>query len=87
MRPSRLARPPRWSARSSVLATEAVENAHRRGGDHLGLRLFEHHNHIVVEARGAGAGPFVHLADRVGAQGGRLDTTEYLLRAELPCVW
>jgi hypothetical protein len=39
----------------------------------------------VVEVVGAGPGPFVHIADRVGALGGDLTNDARLLRAGIPC--
>jgi hypothetical protein len=68
-----------------VIAADAVDAATRWGGDHVTLRVMHDGHAVTVEARGAGPGPFLHLADRVGAVGGRLHVDDRALRAELPC--
>jgi signal transduction histidine kinase len=68
-----------------VIAADAVDATARWGGDHVTLRVMHDGGAVTVEARGAGPGPFLHLADRVGAVGGRLHVDDGVLRAELPC--
>jgi hypothetical protein len=41
---------------------------------------------LVLEVKGAGPGPFVHLADRVGALEGQFTAEAGLIRAEIPCA-
>ena len=69
-----------------VVASEAIDAAGRRGSTHVAVRVFRHDDRLILEAEGAGPGPFVHLADRVGALGGRFTADASLMRAELPCA-
>jgi hypothetical protein len=69
-----------------VVASEAIDAAGRLGSTHVAVRVFRHDDRLILEVEGAGPGPFVHLADRVGALGGRFTTDASLIRAELPCA-
>jgi signal transduction histidine kinase len=69
-----------------VVASEAIDAAGRRGSTHVVVRVFRHDDRLILEVEGAGPGPFVHLADRVGAVGGRFTADARLMRAELPCA-
>jgi signal transduction histidine kinase len=69
-----------------VVATEAIDAAHRRGSGHVAIRVFREDDRLIVEAEGSGPGPFVHLADRVGAMGGHVTSGGQLLRAVIPCA-
>ena len=69
-----------------VVASDAIRAAALAGGDYVALRVARDGERVTVDVRGAGPGPFVHLADRVGAVGGHLHVDEHVLRAVLPCV-
>jgi signal transduction histidine kinase len=73
-----------------LVVREAVEDGARRSASHVTVRLSQDRDHLVVEVRDDGnarrtGGP-VHLGDRVGAVGGRLDVRGAQLRAEIPCA-
>jgi signal transduction histidine kinase len=69
-----------------MVASEGIDTAGTLGSASVGVRVFRESNCLVVEVTGAGPRPSVHLADRVGALGGRLHTDAAGLRAEIPCV-
>jgi signal transduction histidine kinase len=69
-----------------VVASEAIDAAGHLGSTHVAVRMFRNDDRLILEVKGAGPGPFVHLADRVGALGGRFTNDTSLIRAELPCV-
>ena len=56
------------------------------GTGKISIRVGRAGAHLVVEADGAGTGPFTDLADRVGAIGGSLAADQVGLRAEIPCA-
>ena len=56
------------------------------GANKISIRVARTGDHLVIEAEGAGTGPFADLADRVGAIGGRLTADRRKLRAEIPCA-
>jgi hypothetical protein len=56
------------------------------GTGKISIRVGRAGDHLVVEAEGAGTGPFTDLADRVGAIGGSLAADRVGLRAEIPCA-
>jgi signal transduction histidine kinase len=68
-----------------VVIADAVGAAARLGADHVVLRVAREADRLTVDVRGAGSGPLLHLADRVGAVGGQLHIDQQGLRAELPC--
>jgi hypothetical protein len=53
---------------------------------HVAVRVFQNDDRLVLEVEGAGPSPFVHLADRVGALGGRFTADASVIRAEIPCA-
>ena len=68
-----------------VVVSEAVEAAERAGSSHVDVRAVSDDGRLVVEVAGAGPGPFVHIADIVGAVGGDISDNAELLRVEIPC--
>lgn len=56
-------------------------------GSEVGLRVSfaRQPGRLVVEVSGAADDQYLHLADRIGALGGRLVTQAECLRAEIPC--
>jgi signal transduction histidine kinase len=70
-------------AAAYAVAVEALELA---GDDGLVVRADRRGGTLVVEAEGENVAPTIHLADRVGALGGRVTATPYGLRAEIPCA-
>ena len=68
-----------------VVVSEAVEAAERAGSSHVDVRAVSDDGRLVVEVAGAGPGPFVHIADIVGAVGGDISLDAELLRVEIPC--
>jgi signal transduction histidine kinase len=75
------------SAERAVYAvvTGAVEAAAPNSGTALGVRIDRTRGVLVVDVRGAAGGTYDHVADRVGALGGRLTVEPDRLRAEIPC--
>jgi signal transduction histidine kinase len=69
-----------------MVASEGIDAATALGSESASVRVFRQGDRLVVEVDEAGQGPFVHLADRVGALGGRLHADAAGLRAEIPCV-
>jgi glucose-6-phosphate-specific signal transduction histidine kinase len=69
-----------------VVASEAIDAAAQVNATQVRIRLFRDEDQLILEVEGAGPGPFVHLADRVGALGGRFTTEGSLIRAELRCA-
>jgi signal transduction histidine kinase len=67
-----------------AVVAEAVDAASADGGDGLIVRVVRSGDHLHVEVEGVRMLP-EHVADRVGAIGGRLETRERAVRAELPC--
>ena len=80
--------PPAVETTAYVVVAEAIEDAARRGGTFLTADVRRQDERLVVAVQDDGqsrSAPPVHLADRVGALGGRLDTGANTLRAEVPC--
>lgn len=69
-----------------VVASEAIDAASHLGSTHVEVRMIRDDDRLVLEVRGAGPGPFVHLADRVGALEGQFTAEAGLIRAEIPCA-
>jgi signal transduction histidine kinase len=69
-----------------VVASEAIDAASRVNATQVLIRVVRNEDQLILEVEGAGPGPFVHLADRVGALGGQFTTEAGLIRAELPCA-
>ena len=71
-----------------IVVDDAVTEAARRTATHTVVRVQGDERSFVVEVEddGAAAGSVpVHLADRVGALGGRVERVGRVLRAEIPC--
>jgi signal transduction histidine kinase len=69
-----------------VVASEAIDAASHLGSTHVEVRMIRDDDRLVLEVKGAGSGPFVHLADRVGALEGQFTAEAGLIRAEIPCA-
>jgi signal transduction histidine kinase len=69
-----------------VVASEAIDAASHLGSTHVEVRMIRDDDRLVLEVKGAGPGPFVHLADRVGALEGQFTAEAGLIRAEIPCA-
>ena len=64
----------------------AIEAAEESGADHVGVSVRRQGGALEVRVDWAATAPPVHLADRVGALGGRLFVADRVLRAEIPCA-
>jgi signal transduction histidine kinase len=72
-----------------LVVAEAIDEAAGRDGSYAAVRAIRDDERLVVEVEDDGserASAMVHLADRVGAVGGRLELEPARLRAEFPCV-
>jgi signal transduction histidine kinase len=72
-----------------VVVAEAIDDAARRGADYAAVSAACRDKHLVVEVEDDGSertASLIHLADRVGAVGGRLHVEPTKLRAEIPCA-
>ena len=72
-----------------VVVAEGVADAERRGASHAEVRVREAQGQLVVTVEDGGtprSSALVHLSDRVGALGGRLQVGQTTLRAEIPCA-
>jgi signal transduction histidine kinase len=69
-----------------LVAAGSIDAGLDAGTGKISIRVALTRDHLVVEAEGAGTGPFTDLADRVGAIGGRLAADRLGLRAEIPCA-
>jgi signal transduction histidine kinase len=69
-----------------LVAAGSIDTGLDAGAGKISIRVGRAGDHLVVEAEGAGTGPFTDLADRVGAIGGRLAAGRLGLRAEIPCA-
>jgi signal transduction histidine kinase len=72
-----------------LVVAEAIDDAARRGASYGVVRALRHEERLVVKVEDDGSertSTMVHLADRVGAVGGRLEVEATTLRAEIPCV-
>ena len=71
------------------VAAEAMAEAGRRSASHATVGVREQDGRLVVTIEDDGAeriSALGHLADRVGALGGRLELGPTSLRAEIPCA-
>ena len=81
--------PPAVETAAYVVADDAIADAFRRDATHALVRVGRYETKLVVEVEDDGAqadSVSVHLADRVGALGGRVERAGRVLRAELPCA-
>ena len=72
-----------------VVADDAIADASRRDATHALVRVERSGTNLVVEIEDDGSEADtvpLHLADRVGALGGRIERAGGVLRAELPCA-
>jgi glucose-6-phosphate-specific signal transduction histidine kinase len=68
---------------------ETIADAHERRATHARISTHIDDARLVVSVVDDGVprtSAFVHLADRIGALGGTLDTGPQSLRAEIPCA-
>jgi signal transduction histidine kinase len=68
-----------------LVAAGSIDAGSDASAGKITIRVGRAGDHLVIEAEGAGTGPFTDLADRVGAIGGRLTAGRLGLRAEIPC--
>ena len=69
-----------------LVAAGSIDAGLDAGAGTISIRVARAGDHLVVEAEGAGTGPFTDLANRVGAIGGRLAADRLGLRADIPCA-
>jgi len=72
-----------------VVADDAIADAARRDATHALVRVERSGTNLVVEIEDDGSEAEtvpLHLADRVGALGGRIERAGAVLHAELPCA-
>jgi signal transduction histidine kinase len=72
-----------------VVVAEAIGDAARRGASYAAVSAREDDALLVVVVEDDGSertSTMIHLADRVGAIGGRLEVEPTTLRAEIPCA-
>jgi hypothetical protein len=72
-----------------VVVAEAIDDAARRGAGYAVVSTPRHDERLVVKVEDDGSertSTMIHLADRVGAIGGRLEVEPTTLRAEIPCA-
>jgi signal transduction histidine kinase len=72
-----------------LVAVAGIEDAARRGATHVAVNVVQRADRLRVWVADDGAGtrtPAEHLADRVGALGGRLEVEGSRLEAEIPCA-
>jgi signal transduction histidine kinase len=70
-------------------ALEAIHDAAARGASFAAVAASRSEDRLAVSVEDDGTardGPLVHVADRVGALGGEVETGATALRAELPCA-
>jgi signal transduction histidine kinase len=71
------------------VVAEAIDDAARRGASYAIVSAPRHDERLVVSVQDDGSertSRMIHLADRVGAIGGRLEVEPTTLRAEIPCA-
>jgi signal transduction histidine kinase len=73
-----------------LVVREAAEDALRRSATHVVARVCRESDQFLIEVSDDGQGTrsngLVHVGDRVGALGGRVDITGTHLRAAIPCA-
>jgi signal transduction histidine kinase len=72
-----------------LVVAEAIDDAARRGASYAVVSAPRHDDRVVVKVDDDGSErtfTMIHLADRVGAIGGRLEVGPTTLRAEIPCA-
>jgi signal transduction histidine kinase len=71
------------------VVAEAIDEAARRGASYAVVNAREEDGLLVVEVEddgSEGTSTMIHVADRIGAIGGRLEIDPTTLRAEIPCA-
>jgi signal transduction histidine kinase len=68
-----------------LVVAEALEEAARRGVDLMVVSATRQGGTLMIEVRGVGGCSQLHLADRIGALGGKLIIDPGRIRAEIPC--
>jgi signal transduction histidine kinase len=72
-----------------LVVAEAIDDAARRGASYAAVRAPRQDERLVVDVDDDGSertSTMIHLSDRVGAVGGRLEVEPTALRAEIPCA-
>jgi signal transduction histidine kinase len=72
-----------------LVVAEAIDDAARRGARYAAVRAQRHDKRLLVKVEDDGSehrSAMTHLADRVGAVGGRLYIEPTKVRAEIPCA-
>jgi signal transduction histidine kinase len=72
-----------------LVVAEAIDDAARRGASYAVVNAAREDERLVVKVEDDGSersSTMVHLSDRVGAVGGRLEVEPTTLRAEIPCA-
>jgi signal transduction histidine kinase len=72
-----------------LVVAEAIDDAARRGASYAVVSAPRRDERLVVQVEDDGSertSTMIHLADRVGAIGGRLEVEPTTLRAEIPCT-
>ncbi|HET6755514.1 MAG TPA: histidine kinase, partial [Jiangellaceae bacterium] len=70
------------------VVAEAIDDAARRGASYAAVRAPRQDERLVVDVDDDGSertSTMIHLSDRVGAVGGRLEVEPTTVRAEIPC--
>ena len=76
-------------AAAYFVVAEAIDEAARRGASYAAVGALRHEQRLVVRLEDDGSArtsEMIHVADRVGALGGRLEIEPTTLRAEIPCA-
>ena len=71
-----------------LVVAEAIDDAARRGASYAAVSALSDDGRLEVKVEDDGSertSTMIHLADRVGAVGGRLQVEPATLRAEIPC--
>jgi signal transduction histidine kinase len=71
------------------VVVEAIDDAVRRGASYAAVNAIQDEERLVVKVEDDGSertSTMIHLDDRVGAVGGRLEVEATMLRAEIPCA-
>ena len=71
------------------VVAEAIDDAVRRGASYAAVNAIQDEERLVVKVEDDGSertSTMIHLDDRVGAVGGRLEVEATMLRAEIPCA-
>jgi signal transduction histidine kinase len=77
--------PPTVERTAYLVVAEAADQG-QPGSTELRVRIRQQVDHLVVDVKGAPAGPYLHLADRVSAAGGILTVEPGRLQAVIPCA-